>query len=317
MMKFSMKHGFCLLAGLFLCATVQADSATEQTGEQVPCPSQNFDNFFRAFRESEEVRRAFTRNPLKTSKFDFSVNVNGKAKIVSTMVDQREIDLSIVSGKDFSSMAFDDSDKSVRVYLEKIDFNDPKEIIYHFSKNDGCWKLSSIEDRTLMSEDGKLIPDWIDWLFVPIYRSLCGPTQFYYDVKNKRTNRGYMEQRGYVPDEVDEEIARYKNMREKFHGFDVVEMEIPSEYNVRFVVAVSASTEDLSKAILKETGQKIPVVQPGYKEKLGKAYIVPKERISLFVCPFPETKELYFFDECDPSHPSYKEGISCKFPNEE
>jgi hypothetical protein len=296
-MKVYMKYGFFLLSvSLLAMNTVMAQPAKER---------KIFYDFFQNFLHSEEIQRAATKFPLKSCQLDFALK--GKSKMACRMLNEPEIEFPVVP-KGYSYSPSYDAEKSARVHRDDP-VDQRHEFIYHFQKNDLNWQLSAIEDRTLISKDGRLVQNWIEWLFVPSFPRFCGPKNFYYDYEKKRTNTGYMEQRGYAPYKVDEEFAHYKNMHEEFHGFDVVEMKIPSKYSIQFVVVVSANAKDLSKAILKETGQKIQVVKPGYKEELGRAYILQNGRTSLFVCPWPA--HAYLFDECDPSDPFYGGGVSC------
>jgi hypothetical protein len=77
-------------------------------------------------------------------------------------------------------------------------------------------------------------------------------------------------------------------MHEKFYGFNVEGMDIPSTYSFHSAVTVSANATELAEAILVETGERIPIATPGFKGKSSSAYIIPKGRVSSFVCPFPD-----------------------------
>jgi len=274
----------------------------------IACPSMNFHKFINVFREDEAVQRRFTRLPLKKMQFDYKKPSD--TKIVTWISEEKDVSFPVIphktewSEKDMSIALFstDFSDVSSDLLPLMLEMRGPDydvnhqemvaiksdkwQIFYNFEKTDTCWYLVSVDDKTLISEEGDIVPNWLDLLFFQRPAS-CLPLTFYYDNSNKRSNTGILEKLGYVSDEM--EPGTYA-INEKFYGLDAVKFIIPIT-DFGYFVEVSADAETLSDAIFSKTGKRLQITSnPYFEDEFGVAYIfknpTDKDKSkSVFICP--------------------------------
>ena len=143
--------------------------------------------------------------------------------------------------------------------------------------------MVSLDDRTLISEKGNIVPNWLEWIFFQTPAS-CSPLKFYYDIYEKRSNTGIPEKLGYTPSKIENGFAYY-TIKEKFYGLSAVEIMIPSQGYAVYAVAVSADASTLSDAIFRKTGKRLQIYTPINQAEDGVAYIFQKDKDkSFFIC---------------------------------
>ncbi|MCL2076099.1 MAG: hypothetical protein FWH15_06625 [Betaproteobacteria bacterium] len=297
----------CMIyAGILLSVLVSGlAAASDSRSADVACPSLYFHQFIKVFMEDANVQRKFTKFPLKKMRFDFKSKYDAKKvillleekddhfPIIPPKKERKDRDLQIES---FSADAYGIDSELLRdlpeplsgdkSYQEMIAIkSDKQQIFYNFEKTDACWNLVSIDDKTLISEDGKVVPNWLEWIFFQRPET-CLPLMFYYDTESKRSNTGILEKLGYTQYKDDLQYA-YFTINEKFYGLDANEMLIPT-YGSEYSVVILANAHTLSDAIFRKTGKRFQVATASeFQQEFGVPYIFPiDDSKSLFVCSF-------------------------------
>lgn len=132
-----------------------------------------------------------------------------------------------------------------------------------------------------LGSDGKGNADeWVARIFPKI--SNCTPRDWY-----EPGNPTYelLKKKGYKIKGHDEFVARF-DIREKFYGFDAIEIAIPAGEDSIYGVTVKVPAKELAGKIFRTTGERIHVYrgETGRAES-GWAYIVPRgKNKSEFVC---------------------------------
>ena len=276
----------------------------------IACPSMDFHKFINVFQEDEAVQRKFTRLPLKKMQFDYKKPSD--TKIVTWISEEKDVSFPVIphkterreKGMSIALFSSDVSDVSSDVLPYMPERHDPGydvnhqemaaiksdrwQIFYNFEKTDTCWYLVSVDDKTLISEDGAIVPSWLDLLFFQEPAS-CLPLTLHYDDLTKRSNTGILEKLGYVANGIGTD-APYYTINEKFYGLDAVKFIIPIT-DFGYILEVSADAETLSDAIFSKTGKRLQITSdPYFEEESGVAYIFqnPTDKNkskSFFFCP--------------------------------
>jgi len=301
----------CMIyAGILLSTLVSGlAAASDSKSADVACPSMYFHQFFKVFTEDEAIQRQFTKLPLKKMRFDFKSKHDANKVIL--LLEKKDVHFPVIPPKkerkerDFQIEFFSTDtygiDRELLRYLpeqlsddtnyqEMIAIKSNKQqIFYNFEKTDACWNLVSIDDKTLISEDGEVVPNWLEWIFFQKPES-CLPLTFFYDTESKRSNIGVLEKLGYAPYKIGYlpnrtliESVSYK-INEKFYGLDAIELELPV-YGIAYTVTVSADAPTLSNAIFQRTGKLPQIISPGFQVEEGVPYIFStSSNKSVFVC---------------------------------
>lgn len=273
--------------------------ASENSRADIDCPSMNFHEFLRVFVDDEGVQRKFTKLPLEKVQFDFKSRSG--AKVVTLLSEKRNIQFPVIPLKKerkekdqvietFSSYTPYHDEEFLR-FLPQPRYDashheiaaiksDKWQVFYSFEKTETCWNLVSIDDKTLISKEGDIVPNWLEWTFFQ-RPSSCLPLTLYYDEYHKRSNTGILEKLGYVPYKIDQGFAYY-TINEKFYGLDAIEMILPSHGHF-YTITVASDARTLSDAVFKGAG--IRLEQEFQEEET--AYLFQKDkRKSFFICPF-------------------------------
>ena len=124
--------------------------------------------------------------------------------------------------------------------------------------------------------------NWLERLFASMDN--CTPSDFHFDQQAKRSNNGIPEKKGYHAYEIDAHFAKYK-VREKFFGFEVTEIAIPSSTDSIYTITVRAGAKNLAAAIKNKTGFLPSLYNKKFEAQSGVAYLVPGgANKSTFVC---------------------------------
>ncbi|OGS91987.1 MAG: hypothetical protein A2Z95_03710 [Gallionellales bacterium GWA2_60_18] len=128
--------------------------------------------------------------------------------------------------------------------------------------------------------DERISTEWVSSLFPKINN--CTPKDWY---SSKNITANLLEKRGYKAYEIGEFSAKYQ-IKERFFGFDAIEISIPSGEDSIYTVTVQVSAERLASQIKRVTGNKIFILRNDERlAKSGSAYIVPLDKSqSMFVC---------------------------------
>lgn len=255
--------------------------ALEPSGSAGPqCPSQDFSDFLRAFGESVEIQKAFTRYPLK--KWHLDINAESEPKPIFKSLGKSQIDFPLIPNaierKRINLDIWVDglSEKHAEATLRRRD-GDLHATSFFFSKT-GCWTLTKIEDWFIPASHQS---SWLVNIFPRI--KACTPTNLYYDRDTKASVNNYVEHKGYKNPKLDNVSATYA-IQEKFYTLDAKELSIPSGSDSIYTVTVLASSQQLASKIFEITGQKIDVSK-GKPAQSGKAYLISEgKNQSKFVC---------------------------------
>jgi hypothetical protein len=277
--------------------------ASENDKADIACPSMDFHPFLEVFVNDEAVQRKFTKRPLKKMQFDFKRRSN--TKIVTLLSKEKEIQFPVIplkkerEEKDLRIVRFSDYDPD-EVFLRSLPQprydtshhevaairSDRWQIFYNFEKTDACWNLVSIDDNTLISKDGDIVPNWLEWTYFQRPAS-CLPLTFYYDADRKQSNTGILEKLGYAPYKTDQEYAYY-TIHENFYGLEATELIIPS-YGFSHSIVVASDAHTLADAIFKRTGIKSRIFTPEIPVQVEDevAYLFSKDNNQSFlICNF-------------------------------
>jgi hypothetical protein len=283
----------CLLFIPFVLMFVQSNDLYAATKEEtarigvkepeVSCPSQDFYEFFNAFSRNEDVQRAFTKMPLRKKQFNFAKNPKSRHVIHTLSRQQIQFPVmplewswhGIYTGSCQPSMkVIGRCDPEIKELKRRAIVNihhNEHQLFYEFLQTDTCWKLVGIDDRTVVSESGEIIQNWLEEWIVFDRGLPCDLGGLFYDRKIKRSHPEILEKRGYLPYKVDEYTAHYK-INEKFLGLDAVEIAIPYNDSI-LAITVSADVRKLSDTVFKRKGRRLQVATPGFKAKSGVAYL--------------------------------------------
>lgn len=172
------------------------------------------------------------------------------------------------------------TEKNATATLTGPDYNYFLTYEFEFHKN-SCWHLLSINDLGFTKNRSTNL-NWLENIF-PSMKN-CTPSNFYFDDETKRSNNGILEKNGYRVYQVDEYTAKYK-IREKFFGFDAVEIAIPSATHSIYAVTIETSAKNFSGVIKNKTGYNLPLFDKKFKVQSGMAYLIPEGRNkSILVC---------------------------------
>lgn len=287
----------------FILITGGHAAASENKKVDITCPSMNFHQFIKAFSDDESIQRKFTKLPLKNIKFNFQNRSN--IKKVTLLSKENDIPFPIIplkmerkkKGLQIETFSTDTSsvNDGLLLYLPQPDYDanhqemvaiksDKWQIFYNFEKTETCWYLVSIDDKTLISKDGDIVPNWLDWIFFQ-RPSSCLPLTFYYNKDDKRSNIAILEKLGYTPYKIERDYLYYA-INEKFYGLNATEIIIP-QHGDTYNVTVSVDAQTLSDAIFGKIGKRLQIYTKGSQMREGVAYIFPKDKSnSFFICPF-------------------------------
>lgn len=280
-----------MVSVLFMAQSVSAVAPESEedrfytTAIEVPCPGEDFAAFLEKFSNDASIQREFTEYPLKKQALDLSAapEVRKIIKYLESNQIQHPV-LPLRAEREKKSLNITKIrprylNETRRAILTKPGKDDL--MVYEFVKN-GCWHLSSIDDRSLTGGNPKL--HWADHIFPAM--DDCTPYHFYFDEKSKRSSNGVLERKGYSPYKVDASFARYK-VHEKFMGLDATEIAIPSNSNTHamYMVAVPVSVQRLAAAVETSTGHRLAIAPPTFESPSGVAYLVEAgEHTSSVVC---------------------------------
>ncbi len=245
------------------------------------CPSNDFDVFLKKFTENIEVQRAFTGFPLEKLSI---VDAHGEPKLLTEFLKREQIFFPLVPDTKKRELKNIDiwvdhlTDFSAEITLRNRSEN-YKSVSLFFTK-DVCWKLTKIEDWFFPSS---IESSWLINIFPRI--KACTPTELFYEKNKKKSANQFLESKGYKNPSLDlgEQFATY-TIKEKFFGFEAVELSIPSAQNSITTIKVRAKPENLAKKISSVMGINVPIFKEGLMPS-AEAYIVKKDaNFSLFVC---------------------------------
>jgi hypothetical protein len=123
---------------------------------------------------------------------------------------------------------------------------------------------------------------WLQEIFTTPNK--CTPKNLYYDKNLNASVDKIMEEKGYLPYSIDDQLAKYK-IHESFYGLKAIELAIPSETDSIYAVTINSNAATLAKNIKTKTGVTLNIYSPTMKVKSGEAYIVPDSTTtSTYIC---------------------------------
>jgi hypothetical protein len=142
--KFTVKHGLSLLAGIFLSAT--AVTQTDETRVPIACPSADFGEFFKVFQDNENVQRTFTKIPLVVQDVDVAAEPEPRQFIHLREYDQIKYPLFLSAKTNNASFKIIElSDRQAKI---KMSVPDTGWLTYYFFSMDTGWRLVLIDDQS-------------------------------------------------------------------------------------------------------------------------------------------------------------------------
>ncbi len=124
---------------------------------------------------------------------------------------------------------------------------------------------------------------WLQQMF-PAPNNCTPINGVYYDEFQSTSVDKIMENKGYSPYSIDDQLAKYK-IHEPFYGATAIELGIPSNTTSIFTVTVNVNAKTLANKIKETTGIELEISKKGMQAKSGVAYIIhDNAKTSTYAC---------------------------------